>query len=54
MITDRWLSDSVQLIRQYQNINSAFIYGIDLFSRQKIWDGIWLSARLPKLNTQSQ
>jgi outer membrane receptor for ferrienterochelin and colicins len=44
MITDRWLTDSVQLIRQYQNIASASVYGIDIISKQKILYGLWLSA----------
>lgn len=44
MITDRWLSDSVQLTRQYQNIASASVYGIDFISKQKICNGFWLST----------
>ena len=44
MITDRWLPDSVQLTRQYQNIASASVYGIDLLSKQKILKGLWLST----------
>lgn len=44
MITDRWLPDSVQKTRQYQNIASATVYGIDLISKQKIGYGIWLTA----------
>ena len=43
MITDRWLSDTVQLTRQYQNIASASVYGIDFLSKQKIFNGLWLS-----------
>jgi len=44
MITDRWLPDSVQLTRQYQNIASASVYGIDFISKQKICNGFWLST----------
>jgi outer membrane receptor for ferrienterochelin and colicins len=44
MITDRWLPDSVQLTRQYQNIASASVYGIDFISKQKICNGLWLST----------
>jgi outer membrane receptor for ferrienterochelin and colicins len=44
MITDRWLSDTVQLTRQYQNITSASVFGIDFISKQKICNGFWLSA----------
>jgi outer membrane receptor for ferrienterochelin and colicins len=44
MITDRWLTDTVQLTRQYQNITSASVYGIDFISKQKICNGFWLSA----------
>lgn len=44
MITDRWLPDTVQLTRQYENIASASVYGIDFISKQKIFDGFWLSA----------
>jgi outer membrane receptor for ferrienterochelin and colicin len=43
MITDRWLSDSVKLTRQYENIASASVYGIDFISKQKICNGLWLS-----------
>jgi len=43
MITDRWLPDTVQLTRQYQNIASASVSGIDFLSKQKICKGIWLS-----------
>jgi hypothetical protein len=32
MITDRWLTDTVQLTRQYQNVASASVYGIDFIS----------------------
>jgi outer membrane receptor for ferrienterochelin and colicins len=35
MITDRWLTDSVQLTRQYQNVASASVYSIDILSKQK-------------------
>ncbi len=44
MITDRWLPDSVQLTRQYQNVASAAVYGIDFLSKQKILDGLWLTV----------
>jgi outer membrane receptor for ferrienterochelin and colicins len=44
MITDRWLPDSITLTRQYQNIASASVIGLDLFSRQKILKGLWISA----------
>ncbi len=44
MITDRWLPDSVQMTRQYQNISSATVYGIDFMTKQKIMRGLWLSA----------
>ena len=44
MITDRWLPDSVQLTRQYQNVASASVYGIDFLSKQKINTRLWLSA----------
>jgi outer membrane receptor for ferrienterochelin and colicins len=44
MITDRWLSDTVQLTRQYQNIASASVYGIDFISKQKIFNGLWLTT----------
>jgi outer membrane receptor for ferrienterochelin and colicins len=43
MITDRWLPDTIQLTRQYQNIASASVYGIDFISKQKILNGLWLS-----------
>lgn len=44
MITDRWLPDSVQLTRQYQNVASASVYGIDFLSKQKILKGLWLNT----------
>jgi outer membrane receptor for ferrienterochelin and colicins len=44
MITDRWLPDSVRLTRQYQNIASASVYGIDFISKQNICKGLWLST----------
>lgn len=44
MITDRWLPDSAQMTRQYQNIASAKVNGIDLMSRQKILKGLWLTV----------
>jgi outer membrane receptor for ferrienterochelin and colicins len=51
MITDRWLPDSVQLTRQYQNIASASVYGIDFISKQKIGYGVWLSAGYSYVNS---
>ncbi|HEX2974618.1 MAG TPA: TonB-dependent receptor [Bacteroidales bacterium] len=44
MISDRWLPDSVQRTRQYQNIASASIFGIDVMTKQKIAKGLWLTA----------
>jgi outer membrane receptor for ferrienterochelin and colicins len=44
MITDRWLPDTVQLTRQYQNVASASVYGIDFISKQRICNGLWFSA----------
>jgi outer membrane receptor for ferrienterochelin and colicins len=44
MITDRWLPDTVQLTRQYQNVASATVYGLDFISKQKIGYGLWVSA----------
>jgi len=44
MITDRWLPDSVQNTRQYQNIASASVSGIDFISKQKISNGLWLNT----------
>ncbi len=44
MITDRWLPDSVQLTRQYQNVASASVYGIDFLSKQKILRGLLLTT----------
>jgi outer membrane receptor for ferrienterochelin and colicins len=44
MITDRWLNDSVQLTRQYQNIANASVFGVDVMSKQLILKGLWLSA----------
>lgn len=44
MITDRWLPDSAQLTRQYQNVASASVYGVDIISKQKIWRGLWLNT----------
>ena len=51
MITDRWLTDSVQLTRQYQNVASASVYGIDFLSRQKICYGLWLSTGYSYVNS---
>jgi outer membrane receptor for ferrienterochelin and colicins len=44
MITDRVLTDSVHLTYQYQNVASASIYGVDLISKQKLLNGLWVSA----------
>ncbi|MCU0472994.1 MAG: TonB-dependent receptor [Bacteroidales bacterium] len=44
MISDRWLPDSIQLTRQYQNVASASVYGIDLLSKQKVCAGLLLST----------
>ena len=44
MITDRWLPDTARLTRQYENVASASVYGIDFISKQKIFNGFWLSA----------
>jgi outer membrane receptor for ferrienterochelin and colicins len=44
MITDRWLPDSARLTRQYVNIASATVYGVDFISKQKICKGLWLST----------
>jgi len=49
MITDRWL-DSAQLTRQYENVASASVWGIDLISKQKLFDGFWLSAGYSYVN----
>jgi len=51
MITDRWLPDSAQMTRQYQNIASATVYGADLMSKQKIAKGVWLSAGYSYVNS---
>jgi outer membrane receptor for ferrienterochelin and colicins len=51
MITDRWLPDSAMLTRQYQNIASASVYGIDLLTKQKIVNGLWLSAGYSYVNS---
>ncbi len=51
MITDRWLTDSVQLTRQYQNVASASVYGIDFLSKQKICNGLWLSTGYSYVNS---
>lgn len=44
MITDRWLPDTVQLTRQYQNIASASVNGVDFISKQKIGYSFWLTT----------
>ena len=48
MITDRWLSDSEhpEQTRQYQNIASAYVYGIDFISKQKNLQWILAEHRL--------
>jgi len=51
MITDRWLPDSAQMTRQYQNIASAKVYGIDIMSKQKIKGGLWLTAGYSYVNS---
>jgi outer membrane receptor for ferrienterochelin and colicins len=51
MITDRWLPDSAQMTRQYQNIASATVYGIDFMSKQKIVGGLWISAGYSYVNS---
>ena len=50
MITDRWI-DSTQLTRQYENVASASVWGIDLISKQKIFGGFWLSAGYSYVNS---
>lgn len=44
MITDRWLADTTRLTRQYGNVASASVSGIDFLSKQKIIKGLWLNA----------
>ena len=51
MITDRWLPDSITLTRQYQNIASANVMGLDIYSRQKILKGLWISAGYSYINS---
>jgi outer membrane receptor for ferrienterochelin and colicins len=51
MITDRWLPDSAQMTRQYQNIASATVYGVDLMTKQKIFNGLWVSAGYSYVNS---
>ncbi len=45
LITDEPLAlpDSVEPVRQYQNIASASVYGVDIFSKQKIINGLWMT-----------
>ena len=38
------LPDSVEPTRQYQNIASASVYGLDLLSKQKIVKGLWMTV----------
>ena len=51
MITDKWLTDSAQLTRQYQNVASASVQGIDLNARQKIFRELWVSAGYSYVNS---
>jgi outer membrane receptor for ferrienterochelin and colicins len=51
MITDRWLPDSAQMTRQYQNIASATVYGIDVLTKQKIKGGLWITAGYSYVNS---
>jgi outer membrane receptor for ferrienterochelin and colicins len=46
LITDEPLAlpDSVEPVRQYQNIASASVYGVDLLTKQKITKGLWLNV----------
>lgn len=44
MITDRWLPDSAQPTRQYQNIASAQVSGLDLLTKQKLSPNLWISV----------
>jgi outer membrane receptor for ferrienterochelin and colicins len=42
---DHWLPDTGQeLVRQYQNIASAYVYGVDFISKQKISKSFWFST----------
>jgi outer membrane receptor for ferrienterochelin and colicins len=45
LITDEPLAlpDTVEPVRQYQNIASASVYGIDVLSKQKIARGFWIN-----------
>lgn len=51
MISDRWLPDSIQRTRQYQNIASASIFGIDVMTKQKAAKGLWLTAGYSYVNS---
>ncbi len=46
MITERviTLPDAAETVYQYENVASASVYGIDLISKQKLFNGVWLSA----------
>ena len=46
MITTAILNqpDAVETTYQYENVASASVTGLDLLSKQKIFDGLWLSA----------
>lgn len=46
MITERvvTLPDAIETVYQYENVASASVKGIDLLSKQKLLDGVWLSA----------
>lgn len=51
MITDRWLPDTVQLTRQYQNIASASVWGVDITTKQMITRNLWFSAGYSLVNS---
>jgi outer membrane receptor for ferrienterochelin and colicin len=46
MITTNIISvpDAVETTYQYENVASASVNGIDLLSKQKVFNGLWLSA----------
>lgn len=46
LITDEPLPlpDTVEPVRQYQNIASASVYGLDLLMKQKIVKGLWMTV----------
>ncbi len=43
MITDRWLPDTSRLTRQYENVASASVSGLDFLSKQRIFKGLWVN-----------